>query len=125
MTITALQSATVVNSRKQTYPEFVMLLTEQMRSTSAQDTVIRIRIDMSSKTAIGFTAHWLERKSSMFDIHRRVYVETKLNELGKYVVVFMSKAFDENATVVEYAREYFNEIAVDVQRFLRMNRLPV
>jgi hypothetical protein len=107
-----------------TPPTFVGQIMEAVRENAKDDSVIRVRMDNSAKSVVSFTAQWIDARNRT--IHRRVYVETKLDENGCYSLVYMAKVFDENAVNRAYTNipDSVEKIAKDIMRYLRMGHLP-
>jgi hypothetical protein len=111
----------VIPPQSDVFPEFVIGTMERTRILADQDKVIRLRIDHSAKTAVSFTAKW--QGDAIRDIERRVFLQTKSTEDGKYLLVLMNKIFDEDAVTVEYTDKTLLQIPTDILRFLRMGNI--
>ncbi len=111
------------------HPIFVTRVLEHVRVLATSDPVIRIRNDLSAKTLVAFTAFWMPASSDTRlkrdrDIERRVYLETQYTAEGQCRVTYMAKMFDENALIKDYPPKEDQQIAKDIQCYLRMSKLP-
>lgn len=104
------------------HPEFVTTVINAIRTCMNTDNQIRVRTDASAKNFVIFSAQWADRVNRPID--RRVLLETKRSEDGKYSVVFMAKMFDENSVAYTYDEETFTKIATDTLTYLRVGTLP-
>lgn len=103
------------------HPAFVTSVIEMVRDNAEHDGVIRVRVDSSVKSVIVFTGKW--QISTVRDISRRVYLETKETEQGEISVIFMQKVFDENAITKNYTSDGISQISKDVMRWLRIGTI--
>jgi hypothetical protein len=109
---------------KKGFPPFLMRAMELVRNLATRDGVIRIKIDTTSSKAVCFHCHWLIQSSKQRDIPRKVFVESELTVDGGCTAVYMTKPFDPEPVVFEYALNDLDLLAKDIQVFLCNGKTP-
>jgi hypothetical protein len=97
-------------------PVFIEQAIEGVRERIGRNTLMRLHVDTSAKSVVAFSAEWREGNNRI--IHRRVCLETKINDSGNQVLIFSERQFDENAKVIEIAPEQTKTIPENVVMFL-------